>query len=185
MADTPTTSVQDSIAKVDDELAVGEDLTFQRRWWRFEKWAWRFFALIVLCDLVGLFGRGPLANANVHSADHALSIHYERVERFSTPSDLTIRFSAAAVQNGLVRLWVSDSLIERLGNQRISPQPASSSTIDGGILYAFPSGPQPGKVEFALQPAEPGVSHFTVRLVSSGTVQQPQDALTLGVFVMP
>ncbi len=52
--------VEDSVAKVNDEIAVGEDLNFQRRWWRFENAAWMFFGLIILLDLAGLFGRGPL-----------------------------------------------------------------------------------------------------------------------------
>jgi len=29
--------IDDSVAKVDDEVAGGEDLDFQRRWWKFER----------------------------------------------------------------------------------------------------------------------------------------------------
>ena len=56
---TLTKPVQDSVAKVNDEVAVGEDLEFQRKWWRFENAAWVFFTLIIILDLCGLFGRGP------------------------------------------------------------------------------------------------------------------------------
>ena len=183
--ETATKPVEDSIAKVDGELAVGEDLKFQRHWWTFEKWVWRFFALIVVLDLLGVFGRGPLANAHEQSADGVLKLNYERVERFNTPSILTIHFTPAAVRNGQIRLWVSDSLLKRLGNQRISPQPATSTTGDDGVIYAFSSGANPNSVQFALQPAYPGPSHFELRLVSNGTVQQPQDRLAAHVFVMP
>jgi hypothetical protein len=55
--------VEDSIAKVNDEVAVGEDLDFQRKWWRFENAAWVVFTLIIILDLSGLFGRGPIASA--------------------------------------------------------------------------------------------------------------------------
>ncbi len=183
--ETPTKAVEDSVAKIDGEVAVGEDLEFQRRWWAFERWTWRFFALIVLLDFLGVFGRGPLANAHARTADGALTLNYERVERFNTPSIITIHLGADAVENGQVKLWVDDSVVKRLGNQRIIPQPLSSSTADSGILYVFAADSHPNSVEFALQPAEVGVSHFTIRLVSHGSIQQPQDALTEGVFVMP
>ena len=52
-----TQPVTDSVPKINDELAVGEDLAFQRRWWRFENAVWIFFALLVILDLIGAFGR--------------------------------------------------------------------------------------------------------------------------------
>lgn len=184
--DTATEKVKDSVAKVDNELAVGEDLGFQRRWWTFEKWVWRFFALIVLADLLGVFGRGPLANAHLKTADGAMTIHYERVERFSTPSILTIRLGPSAVHSGNIYLWVNNSLISRLGNQRISPQPASSKTVNGGVVYTFPSDSHPSAIAFALQPADIGFSRFTIRLlISDSPDQPPQDSLSARVFVMP
>ena len=180
-----TKPVEDSVPKVANELAVGEDLEFQRRWWRFENATWFFFGLIVLLDLAGAFGRGPLANARKRTGDHALDIRYERVERFSTPSILTIHFGANAVHNGAVQLWTSDSVVDTLGNRRIIPQPSSSTITQGGILYSFPTGPHPNSVEFALQPARPGFAHFTIRLVPGGDILHPMDSVTAGVFVMP
>lgn len=183
--ETATAPVEDSVAKVGNELAVGEDLEFQRRWWRFEKIVWLVFATVVVLDLAGVFGRGPAANARKVTADAAVNMQYERVERFSTPSILTLHMGNNAVKNGMIKLWVSDSVVKELGNQRIIPQPATSATGDGGILYTFPSGPDPNSIEFALQPAQPGLSHFTIRLVPDGNPSQPMDSLTAGVFVMP
>lgn len=40
--------IEDSVSKVDDAIAVGEDLNFQRRWWRFERAIWVAFALILV-----------------------------------------------------------------------------------------------------------------------------------------
>ena len=77
MATNPLTKpVQDSVAKVNDEVAVGEDLDFQRKWWRFENAAWVFFTLIIILDLCGLFGRGPIAKAERHTADGTLDVKY-------------------------------------------------------------------------------------------------------------
>ena len=84
--------VEDSVPKVDDEIAVGEDLEFQRRWWRFEKLVWTVFLIVIVCDLAGLFGRGWLAKAEASTPDRALTVSYERIERANTPSTMTLRF---------------------------------------------------------------------------------------------
>ena len=183
--ETSTAAVEDSVAKVGNDVAVGEDLAFQRRWWRFEKAVWIVFGVIVLLDLAGVFGRGPAANAHKETADGAMQLRYERIERFSTPSIFSIHFGQNAVRDGVIKLWVSDSIVKTLGNQRIIPSPATSTTTDGGLLYVFPSGMHPNSVEFALQPARPGLAHFTIRLVPGNDLQHPMDSITSGVFVMP
>jgi hypothetical protein len=184
--DTPTRKIEDSVAKVDGELAVGEDLSFQRKWWLFEKWIWRVFAVIVLADVLGVFGRGPLADASKATPDGVLRVHYERVERFSTPSILKIEVGPEAVNGGKVRLWVSTSLVSRLGNQRIIPEPAASEIVKGGVIYTFTSGVDPSLIAFALQPADAGVSHLTIRLLEEGgDGAATQESLNLGVMVMP
>src|ERR1700679_3032394 len=53
--------IDDSVAKVDGEVAVGEDLEFQRKWWKFERAVWLVFTLILVLTLAGAFGRGPRA----------------------------------------------------------------------------------------------------------------------------
>ena len=82
MATKPVSApVEDSIARVNDEIAVGEDLDFQRKWWRFENAVWVIFTLIIVLDLCGVFGRGPIAKAERHSADGSIDVKYERIER--------------------------------------------------------------------------------------------------------
>jgi hypothetical protein len=85
-----TEPVTDSVPKINDEVAVGEDLEFQRSWWRFERCVWILFAVLVFLDVLGVFGRGPLAKAHAEAADGSMKIDYERVERFSTPSIMTV-----------------------------------------------------------------------------------------------
>jgi hypothetical protein len=173
-----TSPIEDSVAKVDNEIAVGADLEFQRKWWRFTRVLWIVFGLIIVADLLGCFGRGILANASLRSPDGSMNARYERIERFSTPSILRIEFSAAAIHNGQIKLWVSDSLVKPLGNQRIIPQPANSILENGGILYTFPASTIPATVEFALEPAAPGIYDLTFKLPGS----QP---LTPRIYVMP
>jgi hypothetical protein len=174
-----TSPVKDTIPKIENELAVGEDLEFQRRWWRFERIVWVVFAAIIVLDLIGVLGRGPLAHARTKTADGAMNMTYDRFLRFQTPSIITIHFGRNALQGGKVQLWVGDSLVDSLGNQRIIPQPASSVLQGHGILYTWPSGNEPDSVSFALEPAHPGVQHFIIRLPALN------DQIGRAVFVYP
>jgi hypothetical protein len=94
-----TKPVENSVARVNDEVAVGENLDFQRKWWRFENVAWAIFTLIVFLDLSGLFGRGPLAKAERRTTDGTIEMKYERIERTGSPSIMTIQFGQSAIHN--------------------------------------------------------------------------------------
>ena len=166
-----TSPVQDSVPKVDGEVAVGEDLEFQRRWWRFERIAWSVFALLVLCDLLGLFGRGILADAQRRSPDGALDVKYERIERTGTPSMMTLRFGPAAFHDGKIQLFVSNSVVQELGAQRVIPAPATTEIGNGGLTYTFPATAPPATITFALQPSGPGAFPFTLQLPGSQPVR--------------
>jgi hypothetical protein len=163
--------VEDSVAKVNDEVAVGEDLDFQRKWWRFENAAWIVFALIIVLDLSGVFGRGPIAKGERRSADGAIDVKYERIERTDSPSILTVQFAQSAIQDGKIHLYVSNSLVKQLGTQRVIPAPQDSVIGDGGLTYTFPASRPPASVDLVLQPSGPGIYDFTIGVVGSQPVQ--------------
>src|ERR1700710_3060505 len=98
-----TEPVQDTVPKINHEVAVGADLEFQKRWWRFEHILWWLFLAIVVLDLLGAFGRGYLANAVIDAPDGSMKVKYERVERFRTPSLIQIKFSPDAIVNGQIK----------------------------------------------------------------------------------
>ena len=154
----------DEVAKVDNAVAVGEDLQFQERWWSFERIIWTVFILIVIADVLGVFGRGWLSKAELHGANTGVDVKYERVERAMTPSEMTIDFQPAAIHDGKVQLFVSDSLVKELGNQRIVPQPEQSSVGNGGITYTFPATGVPAQIQFEMQPSFPGVHGFQIQV---------------------
>jgi hypothetical protein len=179
--------IEDSVPKVsgqsdqgssDNQLAVGEDLEFQRRWWRFETVVWSFFLLLLIADVLGLFGRGWLAKARRATPDHALTLDYERIERASTPSIMTLTFGPEAIHDGHIELYVSDSIVKPLGAQRVSPQPLRSAVGSGGITYTFAATQAPAVVQIALEPSFPGSHPFRIQLAD----EPPIDAT---VFVVP
>jgi hypothetical protein len=177
-AEMKTKPVEDSVPKVEDQVAVGENLDFQRKWWKFEHIAWSFFAFLILCDILGLFGRGWLAKAQAATPDGALSLDYERIERASTPSIMTLHFAPSAIHNGQIKVFISESLIKPLGAQRISPQPAVSALSDGGITYTFAATGGVATAEIALEPSFPGYHAFRIEVPGSGSI-------TGGVTVVP
>jgi hypothetical protein len=162
MAKQPTISpLDDSVPKVNEEVAVGENLDFQRRWCRFERSIWVVFLSLIVC---GLFGHGWLAKAKASVPDGSLSVEYERVERANTPSSMTLHFGPGAIRNGQVKVYIGDSIVENLGAQRITLQPASSTIGQKGITYIFPATISPAAVRIQLQPAAPGLHKVRVQI---------------------
>jgi hypothetical protein len=170
--------VEDSVPKVSGTIAVGENLEFQRKWWRFEHIVWSIFLLILLCDLLGLFGRGWLAKAKRQTPDGALTLDYERIERASTPSIMTLQFGHSAIVDGRIQVFVSDSLVKPLGAQLIAPQPEISTIGHGGITYTFPATESPAMVQIQLEPSFPGLHHFRIKPLGS-------ESIDANIFVVP
>jgi hypothetical protein len=166
-----TKPVESSIAKVNDEVEIGENLDFQRKWWRFENAVWILFALIILSDLAGLFGRGPLAKAELRARDGSIDVQYERIERTESPSILTVRFAQSAIHDGKVNLYISNTLVKALGTQRVIPAPQTTIVGDGGLTYTFLASRVPASIDLALQPSGPGVFGFTIGVVGDLPVQ--------------
>jgi hypothetical protein len=163
--------VMDHIPRVDDAVAVGEDLEFQRRWWRFEKAAWVLLVFILVADALGLFGRGWLARTQRDAADGTLHVRYERIERAGTPSEMTIEFGPNAVHEQKARLFSSDTIVKQLGAQRIIPQPVISEIAADGITYTFAVTGAPAIARIALEPSFPGVHHIELRVPGAEPVR--------------
>ena len=154
----------EEVPKVDNAIAVGEDLRFQERWWTFERIIWSVFLLIVLADVLGVFGRGWLSKAELHGDGTGMDVKYERVERAMTPSVMTIDFRPEALHDGKVELFVSDTLVKELGTQRVIPQPERSVVGNGGITYTFPASGLPAEIQLEMQPSFPGVHSFGLQV---------------------
>ena len=173
-----TKPISDSVPKINDEIAVGEDLEFQQRWWKFERAIWWLFGVLVILDVLGCFGRGPVANAKLQTPDGSMDIKYERIERLGTPSMMTIQFGGSAIRDGKVELLVSESLVEELGTQRVIPQPAMSKVGNGKILYSFPASTYPATVQLGLAPTRAGMCHLSLEVPGFNRVNT-------NIFVMP
>jgi len=179
MAAKPETKpVEDTVARVNNEVAVGEDLEFQRKWWRFENAVWVVLTIVLILDLLGAFGRGYLAKAEAHATDGSIRVKYEKIERFKTPSIMTVELGPGAVHDGKVNLWTSENLVTKLGSQRVIPEPLVSVVGNGGTLYTFQAARNPISVEFALEPG--GIGLYDLSLGVQGL-----ERLKLKIYVVP
>ncbi len=170
--------VGDTVPKVDNAVAVGEDLAFQRRWWRFENVVWALFALVLVADLAGLLGNGPLAHVHRGTPNHTLLLEYDRIERATTPNTMTVTPEPGSVKNGRLILFVSDSVVKELGAERIAPQPAVSAIGNGGFTYVFPAVGGDAHIQFGLRPTAIGVHTITVGIAGG-------EQITTRVLVLP
>jgi hypothetical protein len=173
-----TRPIEDSVPKVNDELAVGSDLEFQHRWESLENVVWIVLVVFLLLSLLGFFGRGPMAKMKVKSADGSMEVEYERFERFSTPSVMTVRIAPTATHNGTVALWVGEALVKPLGNQRVIPQPDKSQVGNGGVLYTFAASQGQASIEFQMQPSKIGKTELKMRIPG-------YSELDLNIYVFP
>ncbi len=178
MAHASMQEIGDPVPKIDNRLAVGEDVQFQRRWWSVERVVLGMFTIIVLFDLLGGFGSGWLEKTRRVLPNSAAQLEYDRVERVNTPSVLTVDFGPAALSNGQASIWFSDELSGKLGNQRVIPEPASSTIERGGVRYLFPTRDLPARLEFALQPGHAGPVTLHVQ-AANGPVEP------IHIFVVP
>jgi hypothetical protein len=143
------------------------------------------FLLVLICDLLGLFGRGWLSKATRSTQDGALKLDYERIERASTPSIMTFHFGPNAIHDGRIQLYVSDSITRRLGAQRIAPQPLISAVGEDGVTYTFTATNAPATVQIALEPSFPGLQHFRVQLLNNAPGASPEAPIDASVVVVP
>jgi hypothetical protein len=168
--------VIDSVPKINSEVAVGEDLEFQRKWWRFETAMWWVIAFLLIANFSGLLGRGPLAHTRM--SNEAMLVKYERVERTGTPSILEVQFKPNSMGERQVKLHASQSVVNELGTQRVIPSPLETAITQDGLTYTFSTDGTPGTVQFALQPSKPGIYTFSLQVPGSSP-------LAARVIVMP
>src|SRR3569833_3388571 len=129
---------------IDDELEVGFDQTFERKWRRLELASHAIMALFVLAALLGLFGRGPLSHRTQMSANGRLSLDYEPLVRWGTSTQVTVHLSTPDVrpatgEGAFQKIWVSvnNAVVEPLGLQLLIPQLYATNAIVGCTMYEF------------------------------------------------
>lgn len=157
--------------------AVGEDMAVQRRVWRAQRFGWAGMALLVLLGLVGAFGDGALAVATSRSADGAIEVKWERIERVGR--DGIFRIRTLAPRDGPILVLLADGLADGAQTRSVTPVPSSESRSPGRLWLRFDPPEDGGRAEIVLKlrSEQPGILRGTIALDGS--------SVPLRLFVLP
>lgn len=127
----------------DDELLsrrhpVEEDMPMQQRVWRFERVGWYVLVMIVLLGLAGLFGNGPLSDAEVVSPDGRITVEYQRLSRSGTTDQLFI--TVQGTPGEAVMLQLEGSLFRQASIETLQPEPLRSVSNGPALLLQLGAG---------------------------------------------
>ncbi len=151
--------------RVNEELEVGFDETFEKRWLRAEQAGRVFMVLFVAAGLAGLLGRGPYSHRTARIADLALSADFEPVARSQSGTQVTFHLDNATDAPTL-DLFIGTRLIEPMGLQRILPEPVRTRAVQDGLLLtvAVPPRTHDATLRLMLQPVGIGPEPLVARL---------------------
>ena len=144
--------------RVNDDLEVGYDQSFERRFHRLEQAGRAFLVLMVALSLSGLLGRGPFSHETVRTPGGGPSADYEPVARYDTPTQVTLHLHPAPGQ-ATTTVAIDTGFIEPMGLTAVQPTPLSSATNQGGLALTFA--------------VRPGASDTLVRLQLKPSVVGP------------
>jgi hypothetical protein len=141
----------------DERERFGFDERFEDRWWRTEVAAWMVMAVIVAAGVIGVLGRGPLARTTANAGP--LSVEYERVVRYQTPTRITVSIADGRPD---LRIFISRSLLERVQLQSVQPLPTGSEPRSDGAVLLFAGSSAGGRVTLVAQGASIGPIAHTI-----------------------
>lgn len=147
-------------------IDINQDMDYQWREWRAHRIAWVFFAAILLAGLLGLLGQGPLSKGQVGEPGGALALEYERIDRYSVPTGMTIALGPNVAQGGVARLVFSRDFVDRISIGEVLPEPASVETGAEEVAYTFEvkDASQPSEIRFDFEYDQAGRARGTVGL---------------------
>ena len=166
----------------EDELVsrrhpVQENMPMQQRVWRFERVGWYVLVAIVLLALAGLFGNGPLSDAEVVSQDGRVRVEYQRLSRSGTTDNLFI--TVQGIPDQPVEVQLEGSLLRDASIETLQPEPQRSMSHGQAML-------------FQLGTKQDGVAtlYLTLRSEHVGTLEGrvragPESAVHFSTFLYP
>ncbi|QSB21383.1 hypothetical protein JN403_11405 [Pseudomonas sp. 15A4] len=116
---------------------AAEDLTLQRKVWRFQRVGWFVLMAVVILTLLGLFSRGPLSTLEAVSKQDNLTVQYERFHRAGGTNPMIVQATGRPGKD--VTLSISKPMLDGFSIESIQPQPISSVVSPQGLSLTFPT----------------------------------------------
>jgi hypothetical protein len=110
---------------------VREDMAYQLKVWRFERWGWYALVAVMLSALLGVFSRGPLSAREVQSFDRKVTVHYEVFHRNGSTNPMKIVLGGR--ENSPVELELSGDFLDGFSIESMQPEPIKVVSAGQGI----------------------------------------------------
>jgi hypothetical protein len=153
-------------------LELHLDERIQHSVWRLQRVGWVLIVAFLLAALLGLFGTGPLSRSSAQSG--GLKLEYERTARATSPTTLVIHGPSDG--QGVFRLWLERSLLEKNEVEHVTPEPERAEFSSERVTYTFRTvvPGEPVRAEFELKPKSAGKVRARLGEVGGGEVQLEQ-----------
>ena len=118
-------------------IDIDEDFKFQQREWLFQKVGWVVIWLLLVAALLGVFGKGPLSEAQVNDPTGVLTVNYTRLERYRSPTTMEVIVGPDQASGGKFAITLDRQFVDRIDIERIDPEPDSVKSEMSRIAYEF------------------------------------------------
>lgn len=116
-------------------LPIADELHFQKTSWIIQRIGWAVLVAVVLAALLGVFSHGYVSRAVASRPDAQLTVEYERFQRASLLTRLTVTLAPGAHDEARLRFGpVFQDLYEI---EAVEPRPARSSASGKGLDLYF------------------------------------------------
>jgi hypothetical protein len=122
------------------DYPVREDMAYQLKVWRFERWGWYVLVGVVLMAMLGVFSRGPLSARDAQSTDGKVTVRYELFHRNGSTNPMRVVVSGRG--NSQVELELSGDFLNGFSIETIQPDPIKAVSAGQGIRLWLQTDPQ-------------------------------------------
>lgn len=161
------------LSRVNEEIVVGQDEDFEKKWWRFETRTWGVMVAVMIFAAFGGLGRGLLSKGNASTPDGMVQAQYDRILHFRTPGETLVHVHASGQRNGRIQLWINRAFYKDLQIQNISPRPVVQAGASDGAVLTFwaAAGTDQMDVRLVLQPGSVGIYPLELGITGGETVR--------------
>ncbi len=154
-------------------LHLEEDIGFQKREWKFERFGWFIMLLVFLASLAGLLGRKGLIwdQTTAGNKNTGLEAKYYQFLHRETPAEFQVVMKSADS-----RLELQSQSFEKLKIENILPKPSKMEYHQDKILLWFEpdvQGPD-REVKIFFNPMESGTLNVSLKTGSGNEIKTSQ-----------
>lgn len=113
------------------DYPIRENMPYQLKVWRLERFGWYLLVLLMLSGLIGLFSRGLLSTREVSSQDGQIVVEYEMFHRNGSTNRMKVQVSGRP--GAQLDLDFSGEMLEGFSIESLRPEPLRSSSLSEGL----------------------------------------------------